>query len=162
MLALVLVLALAGAQPDHTVTVLRLIDGDTIEVLDGARRDRIRLLRVDTPERGARGADDATDALARLITGQAQTRGEPARRAAAGRTVALEYETPGRPERDRYGRLLAYVYARGQLVNLGLVEQGWSRFLTRFGAGHHAADFARAERDARRQRRGLWACGCLK
>ncbi len=63
-------------------------------------------------------------------------------------------------ERDRYGRLLAYVY-RGELfVNEELVRRGYASVATFPPNVRHVGDFLRAERDARSHDRGLWgACG---
>jgi len=129
------------AAKTEAVRLSRVIDGDTIEVRWRGRTERVRLLRIDTPERGRRGYQEATAALADLLRV-----GE----------IELEFERPGAPERDRYDRLLAYVLAGGSRVNVEMVRLGWSRFWTRYGAGRHADLFAAAEREARDARVGLW------
>jgi len=123
-------------------TVEKIVDGDTLDVRCADGRERVRLLRVDTPEREERGHDEARRALATLVR---------------DRDVALEFERPGVAERGDHGRLLAYVLVGGRNVNVELVRLGWSRFFTRYGEGRHAAAFASAERDARAAGRGLWA-----
>lgn len=122
--------------------VRRVIDGDTLDVRCGRGRERIRMLRIDTPEFEQRGYREASDALERYVRGA---------------EVYLEPEVPGAPERDAYGRLLAYVWIDEIHVNVEMVRDGWSRFFTRHGEGRFAAEFARAEREARTARRGLWA-----
>ena len=104
--------------------VTRVVDGDTIRVLYRGTDESVRLLRIDTPERGQPGFEEATAALRRLV---------------GGREVVLEFETPGVEERDRYGRLLAYVE---------MVRLGHSRFWTEYGRGRYACDFEAAEREA--------------
>lgn len=132
--------------PGGGCTVARVIDGDTLDVVCGGTADRVRLLRIDTPERGRPGYRGATAALAGLVLGA---------------EVRLEPETPGVPERDRYGRLLAYVFAGGRNVNVEMVRAGWSRFWTRYGEGRFAAEFERAERQARRVAAPPAAPDCL-
>lgn len=88
-------------------TVVRVIDGDTA-VLDGG--EEVRLLGIDTPERGEPFADSATVYLSRLIL---------------RKQVRLQQEFR---KRDNYGRLLAYVYVDDTLLaNLTLVSEGLAR-----------------------------------
>jgi micrococcal nuclease len=122
--------------------VRRVIDGDTLDVSCDGLRDRVRLLRIDTPEFRQKGYREASRALERYVGGAA---------------VYLDYERPGEPERDAYGRLLAYVWSDELNVNVEIVRDGWSRFFTRHGEGRLAGEFVRAEREARTGRRGLWA-----
>ena len=134
----------AGSGPPAGLSDCRLaraVDGDSFEVRCGDRWERVRLLRIDTPEFGEPGFAEARRALVRML------REGPFR---------LEAEGPSF-ERDRYGRLLAYAWsARGELVNEEMVRLGWSRFVTRYGGGRHAERFRRAETEARKARRGLW------
>jgi micrococcal nuclease len=129
------------ADDTEPARLLRVIDGDTIEVRWRGGTERVRLLRINTPERGRRGYDEATAALERLLEGA---------------DLALEFERPGRPERDKYDRLLAYVRAGDQNANVEMVRLGWTRFWTRYGAGRHAELLAAAEDEARSESAGLW------
>jgi micrococcal nuclease len=137
--------ALAGARPgagaDERARVVRVIDGDTLVVAGG---ERVRLIGVDTPE--LRPVE---------CYGRAATR--ELRRLVGGRRVRLERDVE---ERDRYGRLLAYVRrGDGLLVNAELVRRGFAQPLTVPPNVRHAARFRRLAREARRERRGLWrAC----
>jgi micrococcal nuclease len=123
--------------------VVRASDGDTI-VLEGG--ERVRLIGVDTPEihhPNARVRDFAA-AAARFT-----------RDRTVGRAVRLEFE-PG-PREDRYGRTLAYVFLPdGEFLNLAIVREGYGFAYTRFPFAYRA-EFKRAETEARRARRGLWA-----
>ena len=60
-------------------------------------------------------------------------------------------------ERDRYGRLLAYVYAGSTVVNAELLREGYAVPLTVPPNVRFATRFRRLARDARRAGRGLWA-----
>jgi endonuclease YncB( thermonuclease family) len=120
----------------------RVIDGDTADLRCGAEVERVRLLQVNTPERGRPGYAEAADALRALV---------------AGRDVYLAFERSGVATRGTYGRLLAYLYdADGANLNEQLIRQGFSPYWTRYGPGRFPEAFAEAERDARRHRRGRW------
>ena len=133
---------LSVEQPSHTFTfpecrVRRVVDGDTIIVQYAfagmETTEGVRLLNIDPPERGEPQYDEATGALQSLV---------------AGKTVTLEFEEPGKVERDNFGRLLAYVFADGMNVNVEMVRQGWSEFYTKYGKGRYAEAFRAAEKEA--------------
>ncbi|MDD9955710.1 MAG: thermonuclease family protein [Anaerolineaceae bacterium] len=105
--------------------VLRVIDGDTIEVSLNRRNRRVRYIGINTPERDEPCSNAATAANRRLV---------------GGRDVTL---VRGAEETDRYGRLLRYIYADGVFVNEALVREGFAenfvwepntRFVDRFRA----------------------------
>ena len=134
----------SGSQPPTVVDawpVVRVVDGDTIRVLYEGRDEPVRLLCIDTPERGESGFEEATEAMRGLVE---------------DREVVLEFERPGEPERDRYGRLLAYVFVDGRNVNVEMVRLGWTPFWTKYGEGRLAAEFREAETEAKAENRGLW------
>jgi micrococcal nuclease len=134
----------APAEGDQAVRVelLDVVDGDTIRVRYRGEDERVRLLRIDTPERGEHGYREARRALDELL---------------GDGPVTLVFERPGRPARDRYGRLLAYVLdGKGRNASELMVRRGWSTFWTRFGRGRLAEELERAERKARSEGAGLW------
>jgi micrococcal nuclease len=156
-LLLVAVVVLVAQLRDHrraTVfgrgQVVRVVDGDTIRVRLGGRTERVRYIGVDTPESVKPGtpvqcyAKRAAAANAALV---------------AGRSVRLVGDVE---QRDRYGRLLAYVYREpdGAFVNATLVRDGYARTLTIAPNVAHAHQLAQLAQTARRSGRGLWrACG---
>lgn len=114
--------------------VSRVIDGDTVRMRCDGEEMKVRLLRIDTPERDEPRYREATEALRRLLD---------------GRDVHFSYDEPGRPARGNYGRLLVYLHAEGRNINVEMVRAGWSRFDTRWGEGRFARAFRAAEREAR-------------
>jgi micrococcal nuclease len=122
--------------------LLHVVDGDTITVRYREKKESIRLLRINTPERNREGYAEARDALRELVEGTELT---------------LQFEDPRRIERDRHGRILAYVIADGINANIEIVRQGWSRFWKKYGTGRFSAAFEGAEREARRKSAGLWS-----
>ncbi len=133
-------------------TVTYAADGDTIDVdiPDGSRAvTRIRLWGVDCPEIAHRdGEEDAYFGCEAV---------EFVRQNVVGRRVRLELD-PIRSPRDRYDRLLAYVYLEdtGEMLNETLVTQGLGYADRRFR--HVFKDrFVKVEKKAMRQQVGLWA-----
>jgi micrococcal nuclease len=147
----------AGSTPaGHAVSaqVVRVIDGDTIEVSIGGQDEDVRYIGVDTPET----VKPDTPVQCYGPQASAENHGLVDRR-----TVRLVFD---RERRDVYGRLLAYVYtrARGEagksrFVNATLVRDGYARTLTIPPNTAHAALLGRLQARAGRAGRGLWdAC----
>jgi micrococcal nuclease len=133
----------AAAPASETRVVARASDGDTLVLAGG---ERVRLIGVDTPEKDHANprVRDFAEAATRFT-----------RERAVGREVRLDFESGSR--RDRYGRTLAYVYLPdGELLNLAIVREGYGFAYTRFPFALQK-EFKRAEGEARRARRGLWA-----
>jgi endonuclease YncB( thermonuclease family) len=130
-----------------TVRVLRVVDGDTIEIeLDGGRED-LRLIGIDTPETVKPG----TPVQCYGPRASAFTHG-----LLEGRTVRVVF---GVERRDVYGRLLGYVSLGDRMVNAILVRRGLARTLTIPPNDRFAPLFDRLELEAARAGRGLWdAC----
>lgn len=63
-------------------------------------------------------------------------------------------------QRDRYGRLLAYVYVDGILVNAELIRQGYAQVSTYKDNQRYHKEFTRLQQSAIAARRGLWG-GCV-
>ena len=115
--------------------VTRVIDGDTLVLVNG---ERVRLLGLDTPERGEFLYQEAKDWL---------------KDKSENRTVTLE---PGDEDRDKYGRLLRYVWSEGKLLNLELVKLGLAPVFMMEPDEKYYQDFLDAESSAREAGLGLW------
>jgi len=120
-------------------TVVRVIDGDTIEVDIGGRQYNVRYIGIDTPEIGRPGADEATAFNAQLVS---------------GKTVYLEKDVS---ETDRYGRLLRYVWIDEGMVNAILVANGYAQVATYPPDVKYQQDFLELQRAAEANGLGLWA-----
>ncbi len=116
--------------------IARVIDGDTVELADGAR---VRYIGVDTPERGEPLFTEATRLNRRLVE---------------GREARLARDTS---ETDRFGRLLRYVYVDDILVNAELVREGLAKAVEYPPDVRFHQCFAALEREAVDGRRGIWA-----
>jgi micrococcal nuclease len=77
--------------------------------------------------------------------------------AAPGTSVQLEYDVR---ERDKYGRLLAYVYLpHGTMLNEEMLKKGYAQLLTMPPNVRYVKRFTAALEEAKKERRGLWADG---
>jgi micrococcal nuclease len=129
------------------VSVVHVTDGDTIALRNG---EHVRLLGIDTPETKKPGTPvqpcgpEAAAALRGLLAGEYPD---------AYAIVTLRY---GQRRRDRYGRLLAYVYVRGKLLNLQLVQRGLAHADRKYKHPRMAV-FVAAEEQAKAAQLGLWA-----
>jgi micrococcal nuclease len=127
------------------VRVIRAVDGDTILAAVGGKREYVRYIGVDTPETVKPGTP------VQCFGPQAHRFNQ---RLVEGRSVRLRFDAE---RRDRYGRLLAYVYRGRRLVNEELVRGGYGRTLTIAPNDRFARRFARLEARAGRRGRGLWS-----
>ena len=118
----------------------RVIDGDTLDLrIDGRTVQRVRLIGIDTPETGEYWGAEATAALRQRTTGK--------------RIVVRLDEVA---QRDRYDRLLAYLYVSdSELLNQSLVTSG-NAFAYRPYKHRLWRQFERSENEARSSKRGLW------
>jgi micrococcal nuclease len=147
--AAVLSLALAGAplgcaarqqetRSQGNCIVGRIADGDSFRCADGRR---VRLTGIDSPEsRQQPYGERARQALLELLP--------------AGRAVRLESDVA---PTDRYGRVLAYVWAGPILVNETMVRDGWAVLYTVPPNVKYAERLTRAQKEARARGAGLWS-----
>ena len=135
--ALCLLLALGSQAPAaarFSATTVSVADGDTITVLKDRQQIRIRLDGIDCPEGGQDFGTRAKQFTSSLVF---------------GRDVEIEPR-----DTDRYGRTVARVFVAGKDVSLELVTAGLAWHFKRYSSD---ATLARAEVEARNERRGLWA-----
>ena len=131
------------------VVVRKVIDGDTIDVSGG---ERVRLIGIDTPE--TNDPNRPAGCFGKEATGFTASMLAP------GTPVRLVGDVE---QRDRYGRLLAYVYRRddGLFVNAELLRRGYAQLLTIPPNVAHTDEFVSIARDARARSQGLWAACTL-
>ncbi len=134
---------------EFTGRVQRVVDGDTIVVSAPGGSERVRYIGIDTPESVAPG---------RPVECYGPQASAANRRLVAGREVKV---VPGAEPRDRYGRLLAYVYTDGgrRFVNARLVRSGAADTLAIEPNTEYAGELASLRRKAQAEGAGLWgAC----
>jgi micrococcal nuclease len=115
--------------------VSKVIDGDTVVLENG---EHVRYIGIDTPEKGRPYYSEAKRQNEKLVK---------------GRKVVLEFDAG---KADRYGRVLAYVYAGNTFVNEELVKNGYALAYTVPPNVKFAKRFVSLQEEARTQKRGLW------
>ena len=133
------------SEPDgELVKVLRVIDGDTIEIEGG---QRVRYIGIDTPET----VDPRKPVQCFGVEASKKNK-----EMIEGKMARLEKDIT---DRDKYNRLLRYVWVGDTLVNLELVKQGFAHSYSYPPDVKYQEQFVAAEREAREAKRGLWtAC----
>lgn len=126
--------------------VTKVVDGDTLHVMISGKKETIRLLLVDTPETVH-------------PTKQVQPFGPEAsnymKEKLNGEEVQVEL---GIGERDKYGRLLAYVYHDNQMINKLLLEKGLARVAYVFEPNTKYIDeFNEIQKQAQNEQVGIWS-----
>lgn len=132
----------------ETAKVIRVIDGDTIKVLINSKEETVRLIGIDTPETvdprkpvqcfGIEASNKAKEVL-------------------TGKTITLESD-PTQGNRDKYGRLLQYVFIDRVNINKLMISEGYAHEYTyKSNPYKYQLEFIQAEKDARQNKKGLWA-----
>lgn len=125
----------------ETAVVKRIIDGDTIELTDGRK---VRYIGINTPE---------TVDPRQKVQCFGHEAAEMNRKLVQGKEVTLIRDVSNK---DKYGRLLRYVYISDLFINDYLVREGYGRVSTFPPDVAFAQQFLAAEHEARENNRGLW------
>ena len=146
--ALVSIRETQNNQPKDTYSVKKVIDGDTIEIERYGKAEKVRMIGIDTPETldprkpvqcfGKEASDKSKDLL-------------------SGGRVRLEFD-PIVGEKDKYNRLLAYVWSDNELVNLKLIKEGYANEYTyRSQSYKYQNEFKNAQTVAKESSIGFWS-----
>lgn len=133
-------------QHREVVKVVRVIDGDTITVDYHGTPTQVRFIGMNTPETTVSGVPnecfgpEATERTKQLVE---------------GKSVTIDTDNL-QGDRDKYGRLLRYVYVGDQQINLTLIQEGYAYDWTDRYPSVYQKLFHQAELDAQKQKRGLW------
>lgn len=127
--------------------VVRVIDGDTIEVqLSDGTKEVVRLLLIDTPEtkHPQKGVEpcgpEATAFTKRMLP--------------TGKNIVLEFD---KDKRDKYDRLLAYVYVDGKSVNEALLAAGLAKVVVYKPNDKYEDKYRAIEAKAKKEKKGIWS-----
>lgn len=129
-------------------TVVEADDGDTVKIKMGDKVETVRFIGVDTPE---------THDPRKAVQCFGKQASDYTKNLLLGKQVRLESD-PNDSDRDKYKRLLRYVYLGDTLVNQELIKQGYGFAYTVFPFTK-LDEFRGLEAEARQNNRGLWA-GC--
>lgn len=133
-------------ETERTVQVVDVIDGDTIDVLQDGHKARIRYIGMDTPEPYRDGKPACYSHEATLAN----------KKMVEGKQIQLIAD---KEDKDKYGRLLRYIYVGDTFVNAVLVQEGFARTLTIEPNTAHKKEFAQFQVKAKEEEKGMWgAC----
>ncbi len=128
-----------------TVTVTRVIDGDTIEILPAVEGvNEVRLIGIDTPE--TKDPSEEVEPYGPEASAFATSKLD-------GQEVGIELDSE---TTDRYGRLLAYVYLEDEMFNATLVEEGYAQTWFIPPNTLHEGGLVAAQEGARASAAGIW------
>jgi micrococcal nuclease len=126
-------------------TVTNVVDGDTIDVKMNNKEERVRLLLIDTPE---------TKHPSKPVQPFGPEASEYTKRTLLGKQVGLELDVS---ERDRYGRLLAYVWLDDKMHNEVLIEKGLARVAIFQPNVKYVDRFREKQHQAQKKGVGIWS-----
>ncbi len=134
----------ATASNSESIRGVRVVDGDTLELTES--KERVRLIGANTPETvKPNWPVEPWGPEASAFTKQFLAAG----------SLRLEFDGP---RRDRYGRMLAYVWVGDRMLNEELIRAGLARADLRYSYSSDVKDrFRRAEAEAKSARRGIWS-----
>ncbi len=140
-------------------TVTKIFDGDTFEAEANGKKEKVRMLGIDTPEKF--DSDKLTRDVERTkkdsetIKRLGELSSQFTFKLLEGKKVLLEPDK-SQDDRDKYGRLLRYVYLQdGTFVNRKIVEEGYAIAFRKFKVSKEK-ELVEAEADARKGKKGLW------
>lgn len=131
--------------------VTRVVDGDTIEVMVNNKKEKIRIIGVDSPE---------TVDPRKEVECFGQKAAEFSKKKLEKQKVWLEKDE-SQGDRDKYGRLLRYVWINEKETDFGklLIASGFAYEYTYDRGYRYQKDYQRAQREAEDKKTGLWADG---
>ncbi len=121
---------------EKTYLVSQVLDGDTVQLDDG---EKVRLLGINTPEKSEYYYQQAKDRLKELVE---------------GKKVRLESVSE---DKDKYDRLLRYIFTDNTLVNLQLVKEGYATVYMIQPDEKYYLELKEAEDEAKDKQIGLWS-----
>lgn len=129
-----------------TASVLRVVDGDTLKIEINGEEETMRLLLVDTPETKHPDlpvqpfGEEASRFTENLLSNQ---------------QIQIEFDGP---QRDKYNRLLGYVWIDGENFNKLLLKEGLARYAYEYDPPYtHQEEMKMAEKQARQEGIGIWS-----
>ncbi|TDF87929.1 thermonuclease [Paenibacillus piri] len=152
MLILAAAIAMTGCQSKSAATaagresvkVERVVDGDTLEIKLNGKKEKVRLIGIDTPE---------TKKPNTPVMFYGKEASDYTKKRLENKTVELEWDVE---RRDKYARLLAYVWIGDELYNRTLVKEGYARIATFPPNVKYVELFKKDQEEARKKEKGLW------
>jgi micrococcal nuclease len=133
----------------ETASILKVIDGDTIEVSLNNKKGIVRLIGIDSPE----VVDDK-----KPVQCFGKESSDKAKEILNDKKIILESD-PTQMDRDEYGRLLRYVFlGDGTSFNKFMISEGYAlEYTFKSNPYKYQSEFIQAEKEAQENKKGLWA-----
>ena len=133
---------------DFNAQVVRIVDGDTIQVIDSnGIKFKIRLLGIDTPELKQRFGYESSLSLKKIIDGKS--------------VIIISKTEKNKPYTlGRYKRIIGKIILNGKDINLEMVQKGMAWHYKKYIKSQNVEDrqsYNNAEQDARLNKIGLWS-----
>lgn len=125
--------------------VIRVVDGDTLVIEYKGKNEKVRLIGVDTPE-SVHPDETRNTAFGEKVSNYSKSKLE-------GNEIQIEFDVQ---ERDKYGRLLCYVYIDGQMYNKLLLKEGLAKVATYPPNIKYVDEFVKIQKQARQNGEGMW------
>lgn len=126
--------------------VIRVVDGDTIVVNYNGKEEKVRLIGIDTPESVHPNETKNTEEGIKVS--------DYTKERLTNKIIELELDVQ---ERDKYGRILAYVYIDGEMYNKELLKIGYAKLATYPPNVKYVDEFKEIQKEARENKVGLWS-----
>jgi micrococcal nuclease len=155
----VLFIGISVGNAYNRVTVVKVVDGDTLRVEMNGREEAVRLIGIDTPEskinkkvwKDSMKSNQDVETITSMGKEAARYVRTLVRR---GDTVGIEFDIQ---KRDKYNRLLVYAYlSDGKMLNEEIIKAGYANIMTYPPNVRYQDRFIRAYREARDTKRGLY------
>lgn len=126
-------------------TVVEIVDGDTIKIDYHGKIEKLRMIGIDTPE--------SVHPNKKKNTRQGKTASNFTKQELLNKKIEVEFDVQ---KRDKYGRLLGYVYVDGKMYNKTLLEEGYARLATYPPNVRYVDDFKEIQKQAQQNKKGFW------
>lgn len=126
-------------------TVVEIVDGDTIKIDYHGKIEKLRMIGIDTPE--------SVHPNKKKNTKQGKTASNFTKQELLNKKIEVEFDVQ---KRDKYGRLLGYVYVDGKMYNKTLLEEGYARLATYPPNVRYVDDFKEIQKQAQQNKKGFW------
>ena len=148
--------------PSKRPFVAYVVDGDTVAVRIDKTIEKVRLIGIDTPEsrrneRAQLQAERSNRDMKTIIEFGKRSKETLKGLLPKGTELRVEYDAQ---KRDKYGRLLAYIYRTDNvMINEEILLRGYAQLLTIPPNVRYVERFKRALAKSKKEQRGLWASG---
>lgn len=138
----------SAPQTPDVYSVVKVVDGDTIDILVNGKKERMRIIGINSPE---------TVDPRRPVECFGKEASDYAKKLLLSKTVKLKSD-PTQADKDKYGRLLRYIYLPdGTDFGLVMIQEGYAYEYTYDVPYQHQAEYKKAQIEAENGRKGLWS-----